>query len=54
MSKTYFKVTIEKNWRSQNFYVLSLINLSTGQCSGSSSSHIYHSILNLLVATLKS
>ena len=30
MSNTYLKVTIEKNWRSQNFDFLSLKNLSPG------------------------
>ena len=31
MSNIYLKVTIEKNWRSQNFNFLSLKNLSPGQ-----------------------
>ena len=31
MSNLYFKVTIEKNWCSQNFDFLSLKNLSPGQ-----------------------
>ena len=31
MSNIYLKVTIEKNWRSQNFDFLSLKNLSSVQ-----------------------
>ena len=31
MSNIYWKVTIEKNWRSQNFDFLSLKNSSPGQ-----------------------
>ena len=31
MSNIYLKVTIENNWRSQNFDFLSLKNLSPGQ-----------------------
>ena len=34
----YLNVTIEKNWRSQNFDFLSLKNLSPGQFLGSSNS----------------
>ena len=34
MSNVYFKVTIEKNWRSQNFDFLNLKNLSPGQFWG--------------------
>ena len=34
MSNIYFKVTVEKNWRSQNFDFLSLKNLSPGQFWG--------------------
>ena len=37
MSNIYLKVTIEKNWRSQNNF-LSSKNLSSGQSSGSSNS----------------
>ena len=36
MSNIYLNVTIEKNWRSQNFDFLSLKNLSPGQFLGSS------------------
>ena len=38
MSNIYLNVTIEKNWRSQNFDFLSLKNLSPGQFWGSSNS----------------
>ena len=38
MSNIYLNVTIEKNWRSQNFDFLSLKNLSSGQFLGSSNS----------------
>ena len=38
MSNIYLNVTIEKNWRSQNFDFLSLKNLSPGQFLGSSNS----------------
>ena len=31
MSNIYLKVTIEKNWRSQNFDFLGLKNMSPGQ-----------------------
>ena len=31
MPNIYLKVAIEKKWRSQNFYILSLKNLSQGQ-----------------------
>ena len=34
MSNIYFKVIIEKNWRSQNFDSLSLKNLSPNQFWG--------------------
>ena len=51
MSNIYLKVTIEKNWCSQNFHFQSLKTLSPGQFSGSSNSHRYHWILKLLVAT---
>ena len=34
MSNIYFKVFIEKNWRSQNFEFLSLKNLSPNQFWG--------------------
>ena len=51
MSNIYLKVTIEKNWRSQNFDFLSLKNLSPGQFLGSSNSRKYQWILKLLVAT---
>ena len=54
MSNIYLKVTIEKNWRSQDFDFLSLKNLSPGQISGSSNSRRYHWILELLVSTYES
>ena len=38
MSNIYLNVTIEKNWRSQNFDFLSLKNFSPGQFLGSSNS----------------
>ena len=38
MSNICLKVTIEKNWRPQNFDFLSLKNWSPGQSSGSSNS----------------
>ena len=38
MSNIYLKVTIEKNWRSQNFDFQSLKNSSPGQFLGSSNS----------------
>ena len=47
MSYIYLKVTIEKNWRSQNFDFLSLKNSSPGQILGSSTSCRYHWILKL-------
>ena len=50
MSNIYLKVTIEKNWRSQNFDFLNLKNLSPGQFLGSSNSRRYHWILKLLAA----
>ena len=37
MSNIYFKVTIEKNCRSQNFDFLNLKNLSPGQFWGAAS-----------------
>ena len=36
MSDIYLKITIKKNWLSQNFDFLSLKNLSPGQFLGSS------------------
>ena len=42
MSTVYLKVTIGKNWRSQNFDSLSLKNLSPGQFLRSSNSRRYH------------
>ena len=41
MSNIYLKVTTEKNGHSQNFYFLSLKNLSPGQFLGSSNSHLF-------------
>ena len=43
MSISYLKVTIEKNWRSQNFDFISLKNLSPGQFLGCSNSRRYQS-----------
>ena len=51
MSNISLKVTIEKNWRSQNYNFLSLKRLSPGQFLGSSNSPRYHWILKLPVAT---
>ena len=51
MSNIYLKVTIGKNWRSQNFDFLSLKNLSPGQFFGSFNSHRHYWILRLFVAT---
>ena len=51
MLNIYLKVTIEENWRSQNFDFPGLKNLSPGQYMGSSNSHRYYWILKLLVAT---
>ena len=51
MSNIYFKVTTEKNWRSQNLNFLSLKNSSPGQFLGSSNSCRYHWTLKHLVAT---
>ena len=53
VSNIYLKVTIEKNWCSQNFDFLNLIFLP-GQLSGSPNSRRYHWILKLLVVTQKS
>ena len=50
MSNIYFKVIIEKNWRSQNFDLLSLKLLSSNQFWGAPT-HENHWILKLLVAT---
>ena len=51
MTNIYLKVTIEKNWLSQNFDFLSLKNLSLGKLLESFSSSRYHWILKLIVAT---
>ena len=51
MSNISLKVTLEKNWHSQNFDFLSLRNLPLGQSLGQPNSHRYHWILKLLVAT---
>ena len=51
MSNINLKVTIEKNWRSQNFDFVSWKNLLPGQFLVSSSSEWYNWILKLLVAT---
>ena len=54
MPNIFLKVTIEKDWRSQNFDFISLKNMSQGQFLGSSNSRRYHWILKLLVATKQS
>ena len=51
MSNTHLKVTIGKNWRSHNFYFLSLTNLSPVQFLESSNPCRYHWVLKLLVAS---
>ena len=51
MSNVYFKVTIEKKWRTQDFDVKSLKGLSPCQLLGSSNLRRYHWIFKLLVAT---
>ena len=48
MSNISLKVTIEKNWRSQNFNFLSLKNLYPGQFLGSSNLSRYHWISEFL------
>ena len=53
MLDIYLKVTIEKNWRSQNFDFVKWKNLSPGQFLGSSNLRRYHWILKLVVATWK-
>ena len=50
MSDIYFKITIEKNWHTQNFDFLSLKSLSPGQFLGSSNSSRYHWTLKHLFA----
>ena len=54
MSNIHLKVTIAKNWLSQNFDFLSLKSLTLGHFLGSSDSCRYHWILKLLVATWNS
>ena len=49
MSNIYLKITIEKNWRSQNFDVLSLNDSSPRQFLGSPNSRKYYWIFKLLV-----
>ena len=56
MSNIYLKVSIEKNWRFQNFNFPSLQNSSPGQLLRSSISislSIYHWTLKLLIVTQK-
>ena len=48
MSNIYLKVTIEKNWRSQNFDFLSLKNLSPGHFLESSNAQRYDLILKIV------
>ena len=40
MSNIYLKVTIEKNWRSQDFHFLSLKNLLPGQFWGAATQEV--------------
>ena len=54
MSKIYSKVTIKKNWRSQDFDCQSLKNLFQGQFLERSNSRRYHWILKLVFVTQKS
>ena len=54
ISNIYLKVTIEKNWASQNFNFKSLKSSPPGQCLGSSNSRRYNWILKIVVATWKS
>ena len=51
MPNIYLKVTIGKNWRSENFDFLNLENLSPGQFLGSSNSTRYHWIFKFLLTT---
>ena len=51
ISNIYIKVTIEKNWRSQNFNFLSLTNFSPVQFLVGSNSCKYHWISKLFAAT---
>ena len=51
MSDIYSKVTIEKNWRSQNFDFLSLKNSHQVSFWGALNSRGYHWIFKLLAAT---
>ena len=51
MSSIYLKNNTKKNWRSQNFDLLSLKNLLPDQFLGSSNSRRYHWVLKLLGAT---
>ena len=54
MSNIYLKVTIEKNWHSENFDFLSLKSSSPVQFLRSSNSRRYHWIFKLLVTIKKS
>ena len=49
MSNIYLKLTIEKNWVTQNFDFLGSKDLSPGQYLRSSTMRIYHWILKLVV-----
>ena len=51
MSNVYLKVTIDKDWRSQNFDILSSKNLSPGQFLETSNSCRYFWILKVLVTS---
>ena len=50
MSNICLKVSLEKNWRTQNFNFISLKSSCRGQFWGSSKSGRYHWIFILLVA----
>ena len=51
MSNIYSKVTIQKNWPTENFDFRSLKSSSPGQFLGSSNSRRYHWIFKRLAAT---
>ena len=51
MSNIYLKVTIEKNWRSEDFNFVSLKDLSPDQSLGCSNLHRYDWVFKVLVRT---
>ena len=51
MSNIYLNISIEKNWRSQDFDILNLKHLSPGQFFGNYSSCRYYWVLKLLIET---